>query len=303
MGSMRRARGSFCQCQRVGEVARGITVSRMSRDQALALGEWDNARQNRISLGPLAEMPGVGGRGVLDRAMRNAGCAPLLGDHHAGRIPAGETIRMRRMCARVEKRDPSVHEAMGKPNGMVVSSEMVREDVATLRFGMERGQAERYSIGAGADSPAGSVVDVEGVMTWACEFEQWGFGVRRRERAKRALDQAREAMREITAAVRSLRARLEERDARLAELTEAWERWQVREAGVQPFRERLACLIAHYERELNGSGPMPYPEPVKVGFCFISRGARSRTRLFGISAGLRWPRSSSRRLPCRPWAA
>jgi hypothetical protein len=189
----------------------------MTAGQALALGEWDKARGYHISKQLLAEVVNVDDRRVLDRVMRNAGCAPLIGD--LGRIADRELIGIRMMWALVERTDPSVLEVMVKLNGMVVSSEavsrQVREDVATLQLELERLQGERdMRLEQEQIRRTGSGVDVEGVMAWACEVEQWRFAVRRRETAERALHQALhqayEAMGEVTAGVRSLRAQLQE---------------------------------------------------------------------------------------------
>jgi hypothetical protein len=219
----------------------------------------------------LAEMLNVGDRRVLDRVMRNAGCEPLIRDQ--GRIPDRELNGIRMMWEFVERTDPSVPEVIIKLNGMVVSYEGVNRqlgaNVATLRLELERLQAERdLRLEQEQIRRTGSGVDVDGVMAWACEVEQWRFAVRRRETAERALDQAHEALRGVTAEVRSLRAQLQEAQARLAELTGALEQWQVREAAVQQLRERLPWLTAHYDRELNGSGPRPVQ--VTVGFSCVS---------------------------------
>jgi hypothetical protein len=137
----------FVSLSKLSLMTRGITVSRMTRDQALALGEWDKARQYHMSKQLPAEMLNVGDRRPLDRMMQNAGGAPLI--CYQGRIPDRELIKIRRTWTLVARTDPSVLEVLGKLNGMVVSSEMVRRQVredVTKPCGSSRSDGLRIEI-------------------------------------------------------------------------------------------------------------------------------------------------------------
>jgi hypothetical protein len=90
----------FFGVSRLSRKARGcIAVSGMTRDHALALGQWWGAGGGTVPKQVLAEKLKVGDEQGLGRARRGVGCAVLTGDGCEN--PARELTGIRRMWALV----------------------------------------------------------------------------------------------------------------------------------------------------------------------------------------------------------